>query len=80
MKGYPKAAVDSVDCMTSLYFFERNIDEEKQVQVFTSALSRFPLEDIAMLPGIRNLVMEYHSRNDNQTESNEASLRHNQNL
>jgi hypothetical protein len=63
-----------------MLFVERNLDEDEKVQVFVSALSRFPLEDIAMLPGIRNLVMEYHSRNDTHTESNEASLRYNQNL
>ena len=55
-----------------MIFIERNLDEDEQVQVFVSALSRFPLDDIAMLPGIRNLVMEYHSRNDTTTELNEA--------
>ena len=63
-----------------MLFVERNLDEDEKVQVFVSALSRFPLEDIAMLPGIRNLVIEYHSRNDTHTESNEESLRYNQNL
>jgi hypothetical protein len=56
-----------------MLFIERNLDENEQVQVFVSALSRFPLDDIAMLPGIRNLVMEYHLRNDTHTELNEAS-------
>ena len=59
---------------------ERNLDEDEQVQVFISALSRFLLEDIAMLPGIRNSVMEYRSRNNTHTEQNEVNLRHNQNL
>ena len=62
-----------------ILFVERDLDEDEKVQVFVSALSRFPLEDIAMLPGIRNLVMEHLSRNEGQTESNETSLRHNQN-
>jgi hypothetical protein len=51
-----------------MLFVERNLDEDEQVQVFVSALSRFPLKDIAMLPGIRNLVLEYHLRNDTRTE------------
>jgi len=63
-----------------MLFVERNLYEDEKVQVFVSALSRFPLENIAMLPGIRDLVMEYHSRNDTHAESNEASLRYDQNL
>ncbi len=63
-----------------MLFVERNLDEDEQIQVFVSALSRFPLEDVAMLPGIRNLVMEYRLRNDTHTELNEVSLRHNLNL
>jgi hypothetical protein len=63
-----------------MLFVERNLDEDEKVQVFVSALSLFPLENIAMLPGIRDLVMEYHLRNDTHTESDESGLRHNQDL
>jgi len=63
-----------------MLFVERNLYEDEKVEVFVSALSRFPLENIAMLPGIRDLVMEYHSRNDTHAESNEASLGYDQNL
>ena len=63
-----------------ILFVERNLDEDEKVQVFVSALSRFPLEDIAMLPGIRDLVREHHLRNGTDTESDESGLRHNQDL
>jgi hypothetical protein len=63
-----------------ILFVERNLYEDEKVEVFVSALSRFPIENIAMLPGIRDLVMEYHSRSDTHAASEEESLSYDQNL
>ena len=41
-----------------MVFIERNLDEDEQVQVLVKALSRFPLDDIQVLPGIRHLLTE----------------------
>ena len=46
-----------------LVFIERNLDENEQVQVLVTALSRFPLDDIQVLPGIRHLLAEYQMNN-----------------
>lgn len=42
-----------------MLFIERNLNEDEQVQVLVTALSRFPLDEIQMLPGIRHLLAEY---------------------
>jgi len=42
-----------------MLFIERNLNEAEQVQVLVTALSRFPLDEIQMLPGIRHLLAEY---------------------
>ncbi len=44
-----------------LLFVEKNLSEDEQVQVFVSALCRFPLNDIQMLPAIRGLLAEDHT-------------------
>jgi len=41
-----------------LLFVEKNLSEDDQVQVLVSALSRFPLDDIQMLPAVRDLLTE----------------------
>ena len=41
-----------------LLFVEKNLSEDEQVQLLVSALSRFPLDDIHMLPAIRDLLIE----------------------
>ena len=46
-----------------LLFIERNLNEDEQVEVLVTALSRFPLDDIQMLPGIRHLLAEYQLEN-----------------
>jgi hypothetical protein len=42
-----------------LLFVEKNLSEDEQVQVLVSALSRFPLDEIQMLPAIRDLLTEH---------------------
>jgi hypothetical protein len=39
-----------------LLFVEKNLSAEEQVQLLVSALCRFPLDDIQMLPAIRDLL------------------------
>ena len=46
-----------------MLFIERNLNQDDQVQVLVTALSRFPLDDIQMLPGIRHLLAEYQLEN-----------------
>ena len=46
-----------------MVFIERNLDENEQVEVLVTALSRFPLDDIQVLPGIRHLLAEYQMNN-----------------
>ena len=46
-----------------MLFIERNLNEDEQVQVLVTTLSRFPLDDIQMLPGIRHLLAEYQLKN-----------------
>ena len=41
-----------------LLFVEKNLSEDEQVQVLVSALSRFSLDDIQMLPAVRDLLTE----------------------
>ncbi|MBW1982486.1 MAG: hypothetical protein JRJ12_14835 [Deltaproteobacteria bacterium] len=43
-----------------LLFLERNLTEGEQVEVFVTALSRFPLGDIQMLPRVRDLLTRSH--------------------
>ena len=43
-----------------LLFIERNLDEEDKVEVMAGALSRFPLDNTQMLPGIRQMLEDYH--------------------
>ena len=52
-----------------MLFVERNLDEDEQVQVFISALSRFPLDDIQMLPRIRHLFIENYRTNQTHIDS-----------
>ncbi len=42
-----------------LLFIERNLDEEDKVEVMAGALSRFPLDNTQMLPGIRQMLEDY---------------------
>jgi len=39
-----------------MLFIERNLEEEDKVRVMASALSRFPLDNTQMLPGIREIL------------------------
>jgi hypothetical protein len=41
-----------------LLFVEKNLSADEQVQLLVSALSRFPLDNIQMLPAIRDLLTE----------------------
>ena len=52
-----------------MLFIERNLNEDEQVQVLVTALSRFPLDDIQVLPGIRHLLAEYQMNNLANTDS-----------
>ena len=52
-----------------MVFIERNLDENEQVQVLVTALSRFPLDDVQVLPGIRHLLAEYQINNLANTDS-----------
>ena len=51
-----------------MLFIERNLNEDEQVQVLVNALSRFPLDDIQMLPGIRHLLAEYELQNQTNAD------------
>jgi hypothetical protein len=42
-----------------MLFIERNLEETEKVQVMACALSRFPLDNTQMLPGIRQMLEEY---------------------
>ena len=42
-----------------MLFIERNLEEDKKVEVMAVALSRFPLDNTQMLPGIRKMLEEY---------------------
>ncbi len=42
-----------------MIFIERNLEEEEKVEVMAGALSRFPLDNTQMLPGIRQMLEEY---------------------
>jgi hypothetical protein len=42
-----------------MLFIERSLEEEEKVQVMAGALSRLPLDNTQMLPGIRQLLEEY---------------------
>ena len=42
-----------------MLFIESNLEEEEKVQVMAEALSRFPLDNTQMLPGIRRMLEEY---------------------
>lgn len=42
-----------------MLFIERNLEEEEKVQVMAEALSRFPLDNTQMLPGIRQMLEDY---------------------
>ena len=44
-----------------MLFVERNLDEDEQVRIFVEALSRFHIDNIQMLPRIRNILQEYNS-------------------
>ena len=43
-----------------LLYVDRALSEDMQVEVFISALSRFPLEELQVLPYVRE-IMESHS-------------------
>lgn len=51
-----------------MLFIERNLNENEQVQVLVTALSRFSLDNIQMLPGIRHLLAEYQLKNQANPE------------
>ena len=42
-----------------MLFIERNLEEEDKVEVMAGALSRFPLDNTQMLPGIRQMLEDY---------------------
>ena len=52
---------------------EKNLEADEQVEVFVKALSRFPIDNVHVLPGIRHLLEEYHLTNQAQIKSAEAS-------
>ena len=51
-----------------MLFIERNLNEDEQVQVLVTTLSRFPLDDIQMLPGIRHLLAQHQVQNQANTD------------
>ena len=53
-----------------MLFIERDLEGEEKVRVMASALSRFPLDNTQMLPGIREILEEH--RHSEETEEWQA--------
>jgi hypothetical protein len=45
-----------------LLFVDKRLRTEEQIEVFLTALSRFPLEDLQLLPRVRELLDQYRER------------------
>jgi hypothetical protein len=45
-----------------LLFVDKRLRTEEQIEVFLTALSRFPLEDLQLLPRVRELLERYRER------------------
>jgi len=45
-----------------LLFVDKRLGTEEQIEVFLTALSRFPLENLQLLPRVRELLEQYRER------------------
>jgi hypothetical protein len=45
-----------------LLFVDKRLRTEEQIEVFLTALSRFPLENLQLLPRVRELLEQYRER------------------
>lgn len=48
-------------------FIDKRLKTEEQIEVFLAALSRFPLEDLQLLPRVRELLGGYRGESESET-------------